>query len=147
MKVILLQDVAKIGRRFAVVDVPDGYALNRLIPSRLAEPATPGNLKQLEKRAAASAATKEADHEMFVKSLEILKDKNVVVTVEANEQGHLFQALKPVVIVAAANGMGATISESQLIIKEPIKSVGEHTIELQSGDTKAEVTVEVVTLA
>ena len=39
MKVILLQDVAKIGRRSEVVEVPDGYAQNKLIPKGMAQPA------------------------------------------------------------------------------------------------------------
>jgi ribosomal protein L9 len=47
MKVILLRDVAKIGKRFAIVDVPDGYALNKLIPSKDAEPATTNNIKRI----------------------------------------------------------------------------------------------------
>ena len=40
MKVILLRDVAKLGRRFAVVEVPDGFALNQLIPKGMAEAAS-----------------------------------------------------------------------------------------------------------
>ena len=56
MKVILLQDVAKIGKRFETVDVPDGYALNMLIPKRMAEPATPENLKRVDARRTKAAA-------------------------------------------------------------------------------------------
>ena len=48
MKVILLRDVAKIGRRFEIVEVPDGYALNKLIPKKDAEAATPANVKRIQ---------------------------------------------------------------------------------------------------
>ena len=49
MKVILLR-WAKIGRRYTVVEVPDGYALNKLIPKKkMAEQASPANLKKIEK--------------------------------------------------------------------------------------------------
>ena len=47
MKVILLKDVAKIGRRHEVAEVPDGYALNMLIPKGLAKAGTPENIKKL----------------------------------------------------------------------------------------------------
>ena len=48
MKVILLKDVAKIGRRFEIKEVPDGYALNKLIPKNMAQFATPENIKRIE---------------------------------------------------------------------------------------------------
>ena len=53
MKVILLQDVRKIGRKHEVKDVSDGYARNFLFPAKLAEPASPGALKKLAELEAA----------------------------------------------------------------------------------------------
>ena len=47
MKVILLRDVAKIGKRYEIVEVPDGFALNKLIPKKDAEAATPVNVKRV----------------------------------------------------------------------------------------------------
>jgi large subunit ribosomal protein L9 len=52
MEVILLADVEKVGLRGDVVDVARGYARNFLLPRRLAEPATPARVAELEKRAA-----------------------------------------------------------------------------------------------
>ena len=52
MKVILLQDVAKIGKRSDLVEVPDGYAMNQLIPKRMAETATAQNKKRIAKQQA-----------------------------------------------------------------------------------------------
>ena len=51
MQVILLQDVDKVGLRGEVVDVARGYARNFLLPRRLAEPASPARVAELEKRA------------------------------------------------------------------------------------------------
>ena len=50
MKVILLRDVARLGRKGTVADVPTGYAMNQLIPSKSAAPATPENLKKADSR-------------------------------------------------------------------------------------------------
>src|SRR3989344_999724 len=50
MKVILLEDVKKIGRKFEVKNVSDGYAKNFLFPNGLADIATPDALKELEKK-------------------------------------------------------------------------------------------------
>src|ERR1044072_880802 len=66
MKVILLDDVAKLGRRGEVRDVSDGYARNFLIPKKLALSATAGNLKNLEhikKQANAKAERIKSDAE------------------------------------------------------------------------------------
>lgn len=144
MKVILLQDVAKIGTRYTVTDVADGYALNQLIPKGLAEPATPQNLKKLESRSASIEATKAADAEAFAAAKEKLAESTITVTVEANEQGHLFGAVKASEVVEAAKAAGVTIEEAQVIMEEPIKETGTHMIKLQGGEETAEVAVEVV---
>lgn len=144
MKVILLQDVAKIGRRFSVTDVPDGYALNRLIPQKLAEPATPQNLKKLERKASTVAAAKEADHDAFVVAKDKLSGMSLTINVDANEIGHMFQALKADMVVAAAAEQGVVIEETQVQFPKPIKEIGTHTVELHGGGEVAVVSVEVV---
>lgn len=144
MKVILLQDVAKVGRRFEVAEVPDGYAMNMLIPKGLAEAATPENLKKLKALTAKATAAGEATSAQFTEATTALKDSVILVKVELNEQGHMFEALKPVAVVEAAQAMGASIVESQVMFDMPIKEAGEHIIELQEGDEKVKVTINVV---
>ncbi len=139
MKVILLQDVAKIGRRSEVVEVPDGYARNQLIPKKMAEPATPANLKRIERMKANSAAEADAETEKYVKTAEALKDMTVTVETEVNEQGHLFKAVSPEDVAAAAKGAGIEVDPKLITIPEPIKEAGEHTIILQHGNERSEV--------
>ena len=134
MKVILLQDVAKLGKRFEVVDVPNGRALNMLIPQGAAEEATPANIKRVEARKAKQSADQSAVSETFLAAVEALKSQTLTVTVEANEQGHLFEALKADKVVAAATAAGATLNESQIHMTEPIKEVGDHTVTLREGE-------------
>ena len=59
MKIILIKDVKKIGRKYEIKEVADGYALNALIPYGLAVPATPNYLKGMEERKKRDAILKE----------------------------------------------------------------------------------------
>lgn len=135
MKVILLRDVAKLGKRNTVAEVPNGYAQNKLIPSGMALPATPANLKRLEKTVSAQVAQTENEQALFVKALAELKDKPVIIQVEANAQGGLFQAIKPTDIAKALAQAGIHgVPIEAIKIDEPIKSSGEHQVSLVLGD-------------
>jgi len=143
MKVILLRDVAKIGRRFEIKEVPDGFALNKLIPQKMAEAATPANVKRIsarQKSAVEHSASEKAGAETV--SVASLREP-LVITMEANEQGHLFQAVhaKDVVAVGMARGFG--LEESQILIKSPIKALGAHTVELTAGGSTFPVAIVV----
>lgn len=144
MKVILLQDVAKLGRRFEVVEAPAGYAQNKLIPQGLAEEATPQNLKRIEARKSKQSADQSAVAASFHEALSALEGKTVTVTTAANDQGHLFEAIKPDTIVAALSGIGVTVAEKQVVIETPIKAVGAHEIMLREGDETAVLTIDIV---
>jgi len=143
MKVILLQDVANVGRRFAVVDVPNGHALNKLIPNKQAEPATTENLKRVEARKARAEAEQIAQSESFADVVSRISDTTQVITVEANDQGHLFKGLKAEAIAAGLTELGFAVNANQVVIEAPIKSVGEHTVELSDGEKKAIFTLSV----
>lgn len=143
MKVILLQDVAKVGRRFDVVDVPHGYAMNKLIPQGFAKEATPEHIKQVNARAEKIAEDNAATEEAFQAAVEALGDTVITISADANENGHLFAALKPEQIAEALQAQGVNILASQVHISTPIKDVGEHAVSLISGENRAEVTVNV----
>lgn len=143
MKVILLRDVAKIGRRGSIVEIPDGYALNQLIPKKMAEPATLVNKKRIEKLQAEVAAGKEADMAKFEEAKKALLANKVVVSTEANEQGHLFKAVSAKDIAEAAAAAGVVVEVALIAIDKPIKEVGDHTVHLVQGDTKADIIIEV----
>ena len=144
MKVILLQDVAKIGRRFDTVEVPNGYAQNKLIPQGQALPATAVNVKRVatrRERAAAAAATEEA---RLAAALAKLSGATLTITAKANEQGHLYEALHARDVVAAAADAGATVSEAEVQLPEQIKEVGTHEIALSDGAQQGVVSVTIV---
>jgi large subunit ribosomal protein L9 len=144
MKVILQKDVAKIGRRFDIVDVPPGYAQNQLIPKGMAEPATPANLKKIQKINQATANHNAEEVAKFEKAAAALKETVIKVPADVNELGHAFKAVSEDDVVQAANESGIALELSMINIGAPIKELGEHQVELHSGDTKITFTIEVI---
>lgn len=144
MKVILLQDVAKIGRRSQIVEVPDGYARNQLIPKRMAEPASAANTKRIEKMQAEASASDEAGKAKFVTALEALRASTLRIMVDANEKGHMFKAVSAADVIVSAVEAGVEIEEKMISFDSPIKEVGEHTVKLVAGTEKANFTIEVI---
>lgn len=133
MKVILLQNVARIGQKFEVKEVPDGHALNFLIPKKLAEPATPHNLKRIQTMADTAAAQSATADAAFAAILEQLSGHTVEVAMEANDKGHLFKGVKADDIAAHLTAAGYAIEASTVVLDVPIKEIGTHEIVLKQG--------------
>ncbi len=130
MKIILLQDVAKIGRKNQVVDVPDGYARNQLIPKGQAKAATPDNLKVIQHKQHQNAGAEAAVEERFFANKNALKDRVVKIEGLKNDNGHLFAAIKPIQVKEALATMNIEVEEKSINLPEQIKTTGEHEAEL-----------------
>lgn len=137
MKVILLQDVAKIGRKHEVVNVPDGYGQNQLIPKGWAKPATEDNLKQILQLQAEKGAKQGAAAERFFTAKKALTESVVVLKNHKHDKGHLFASIKPEDIVSASLEAGIVLDKSMVKIATPIKTTGEHEVELVQGENHA----------
>lgn len=144
MKVILLQDVAKIGKRSDLIEVPDGYALNHLIPKAMAEAATAQNKKRIEKLQAEAESNKDADQARFEAAKTALTEKTIQVPAEVNDKGHAFKAVSEQDIAEVAQAAGIDVEAAMLVVGTPIKEVGEHTVDLVRGDNTAVITIEVI---
>lgn len=144
MKVILLQDVARIGRRFEVKDVPHGHALNFLIPRKMAEPATKESLKRLEAHAGKRAEMQAGADEAFEALVAGLEGKTIEMPVEANEKGSLFQGIKASDIASFVSESHGTLSENHIMLDAPLKELGEHEVMIASGERKATITLNLV---
>lgn len=143
MKVILLRDVAKIGKRNEVKEVPSGYALNMLIPRKMALIASPENLKKIAQVHASQAKSSEYHEAQFDDALAKLGAAPLELRIEANAQGSLFKAVRPEDVVSAAKSVDAVIEAAQVVLDEPIKHVGAHTIALKSGKKTGTFVLEV----
>jgi large subunit ribosomal protein L9 len=145
MKVILLRDVAKIGRKNSIVDIPDGYALNQLIPKKWAEAATPANIKKITQNKAAAETTYQNEASRFDGVVKSLQETVLQVPAgQVNEQGHLFKAIHEEDIVLAAKSKGLTLVRSEIKIEQPIKSLGAHTITLKQGSKQVVCSIEII---
>jgi large subunit ribosomal protein L9 len=142
MKVILLRDVAKLGRRNSVIEVPDGFALNKLIPQKMAVPATAENLKKVHARTDHVEHSVAEKTDKFKTMIKALEHQPVTLHADANAQDHLFKAVKAPEVVTALSAIGYTI-DATMVEMEPIKSLGTHVVTLKSGAEKGNITLSI----
>ena len=131
MKVILLEDVKKVGRKFDVREVSDGYARNLLFPNGLAESATPSALKELEKK---RAEIDKEDRELMKRLEEIsrmLKDRNLEFPVKTGANGEIFGSVTKEMILKGLRDTGLIRTERvEIKLERPLKELGEHKVEV-----------------
>ena len=136
MKVILLQDVKKLGKKDAIINVSDGYAANYLFPNRLAVPVTNKskeilNKQQEDARIAEENAKKEA--QQLAKKLE---DLEVVFKAKVGQEGKMFGSISLKQIEEELfKQHGIQIDKKKFIDKGPLNCLGYHhlKIELHKG--------------
>lgn len=139
MKVILLDDIQKLGRRGEVRDVSDGYARNFLLPKKLALAATGGNLRNLEQirqQQEAKAGRIKSDAESVRARIESLSYE---VTRQASEEGKLFGSVTAQEIADFLEQQGVKVERRRVQLDEPIKTLGEATVGVR---LHAEVTAQ-----
>ncbi|KKS11615.1 MAG: 50S ribosomal protein L9 [Parcubacteria group bacterium GW2011_GWB1_41_5] len=125
MKVIFLRDVPRVGRKNDTKEVNDGYAVNFLLPRKLAVVATPKAITELELRQKEIAIEREVQESLLLKNLEAIKGKVITIKEKADEKGHLFaQVHKKEIIEAMKAQNHADIGEKFIILEKPIKQVG-----------------------
>ncbi len=144
MKVILIRDVARLGRKSEVKEVPDGHAINFLLPRKLAIIATKESLKRLTEETGKHATIEQNTQNNFMAALEQNKEKSIILTVDANEQGHLFKGIHADDVANLLNENGFDITRQNIVLETPIKSTGIHTIPLTQGKIKGSVQLEIV---
>lgn len=142
MKVILLKDVPRFGRRFDVKEVSDGHAMNFLFPRKLAEPATPAKVRDIEGKRAAKEGERVLAENLLERAVRAVNGNRFTVRARANEQGHLFEGIHKDAIVRAIQSVErAPIGEEEIVLEYPIKTVGEHAVYIRAGKSSATITV------
>lgn len=144
MKVILLRDVAKVGRKGQLAEVPSGHAINFLIPRKLVVPATPENLKRHTQDAERHTQDIARTQESFRHVLATLAQKPVTYSASANEQGNLFKGIHASDVVTRLAEEGLVIDVHAVVLKDPIKNIGTHIITLKQGGDEGSCTLEVI---
>ena len=144
MKVILYEDVPRLGKSGEVVTVAPGYFRNFLSPKNFAVKATPQAMKDYEhrKKAMEKVAVKEkADAEKLSQKLSDLK---LVMKLKAGENDRLFGSVTTSDIADKLEEAGYEIDRKKIHLSEPIKSLGEFPVEIKLfPEVVAKVTVVV----
>lgn len=145
MKVILLDELRGKGGEGDIVDVAQGFAENYLFPNKVAQPATPGNIKQLEERRHNIAKREEQRIAQAESVKESLEGKKVVVDARIGEDGQLFGSVTPAQIVEAiSEQLGVEIDRKRLARGSALKTAGAHIVEVNLyRDINAKLTVQV----
>jgi large subunit ribosomal protein L9 len=144
MKVIFLKDVPRVGKRHDIKEISDGYATNFLFPRKLAEPATPKAVSELEKRKKNIEIEKEVQENLLLKNLEEIKGKSVTIKGKANDMGGLFSAIhKKDILDMMKKEHNTDIGEEFLILEKPIKETGEHEIPISIKGKKSSFILKV----
>lgn len=131
MKVILLQDVKKLGKKGDVVSTSDGYARNFLFPRNLAQEATDSNLHVLNAKKDVERRKKTAEIEAAQKLAEDLRDKVVKIEAKAGDSGKLFGAITSKDIADRINDQFKVKVDKKKIVMDTIKIAGTYNIEVK----------------
>lgn len=136
MKVILIKDVKGMGRAHEEVNVADGYALNFLIPKKLAIAATPVAIKEAATRRQQVVDQSAVDAALLTQNIAALAGARIVITMKANEKGHLYDAVgEPEIMRAAKEQAHIDLPEGAIKLEKPIKEVGTFEIPVATIDT------------
>lgn len=131
MKVLLKENIDKLGERGEIVDVANGYARNYLLPRSLAVTATETNFKQLEierakitKKIAAERIEQEAARDTIERA-------SCTVTAAASPDGHLYGSVGPDEIAEALNSEGNKIRPQDVKLEHPLKETGVFVVDIE----------------
>jgi large subunit ribosomal protein L9 len=143
MDVILLSDVDKVGLRGEVVSVARGYARNYLLPRKLAAPATPGRVAELERIDAQRARHEARSHEQAQAVADVLRKTVLSFDVKAGPTGALFGSVTTTDIADELWRTRKIRVDRKKIDTDSIRRIGRYSIPIQVFE---DVTVEVKTL-
>ncbi len=133
MKVLLKENIGKLGERGEIVNVAKGYARNYLLPRSLAVTATETNFKQLEVERAKIAKKVAAEQIEQRVVLDNIERTSCTVTATASPEGHLYGSVGPAEIAEALNKEGHEIGPNNVNLEHPLKETGVFMVDIELG--------------
>ena len=141
MKIILLKDVARIGKKHEVKEVADGYG-KHLVMQKIAEVATKESITRIEKKMSTDATLKKVHADLLAKNLEALNGTTITLHGNANEKGHLFASIhKDEIITELKRATHLDMNPDYIILDKPLKEVGSFEIPVVIEKKRAVFTV------
>jgi len=145
MEVILREHVDNLGRRGDVVKVAAGYARNYLLPKALALPVTVASKRQIE-REREKAEARDADERAAAEALsQRVAAFDISISRRVGENNTMFGSVTSADIAHALAAKGYEIEKRKITLAEPIKSIGEHTVQVKvHRDVTTDLKIKVV---
>jgi len=131
MKVILTQDIKKIGRKGEIKNVSDGYARNFLIPKNMVVLATDSALKELKETERIKEEQAEQDLLKYEDMASRLDGLEFEIPAKASEDGKLYGAINNQKIAEFLSAQGFEINKNEVKLEEPIKETGDYEIQME----------------
>lgn len=145
MKVLLCEDVKKLGWLGDIVEVNDGYARNYLLPQGLAKIATDASIRAIAQEKARRAEQRMLEGKQLEDAAKAVEAAEAVIAAKANEQGVLFGSVTARQIAANLREQGFEVADEVVQLYEHIKQIGTHAVTLKfAEDLTATVNVVVV---
>ena len=126
MQIILLKDIKGTGKAGDIKQANDGYARNYLIPKGLAIEATSTNLNALNNKKQAVDFHKAEERKQALEKAAQLKQQNYTIYVKSGETGKIYGSVTSKEIADTIAKAGITIDKKMIVLKDPIKSVGNY---------------------
>ncbi len=144
MKVILIKDVARLGRKSEIKEVPNGHATNFLIPRGLAIIANQESTKRHDEEVKKHGEQEESATNAFKTMLATFNKGPITYIAETNEKGVLFKGLRSEDIARHLQTLNFTITKEQIILDRPIKEVGTYEVPLERNTVKGVCHLEII---
>ena len=130
MKVILKEDVQNLGQQGDVVEVKPGYARNYLMPQKLATLFTNQQKKSIEEAQIVEQRKLEREKDQLESVLKQVEDLNLSLKMQSEEDDKLFGSVTKLDIVKLLEENGITIDKKYIDLSSPIKTLGEHKVNI-----------------
>lgn len=145
MRLLLLEDVRKLGHVGDVVEVAPGYARNYLLPHHLATEPTEENIQAIEERRKQAAAERARKLQEFTALAEQMTDVSVTIEAAANPEGTLYGGVHEKDIADALNAQGFAVAPDHVVLETPIRTVDNRLVTVEfTDDISVQVKVWVV---
>lgn len=129
MKIILLQDEKKLGKKGDIIEASDGYARNYILPKKIGVEATPKNLNDLKLKKANESRIAQEQLDMAKELAAQLEEKQVVVKIKTGEGGKTFGSVSNKEIAAACKEQhGIEIDKKKIVLPENLKNIGSYEV-------------------
>lgn len=145
MKIILLENVEKVGRKGDILEVAPGFARNYLIPRKLAMEVTPGNLKSVEMQQKSLKKKLEKERLSYQELIKQLNQVTLTFVRKSSEKDVIFGSVSAADIQEELARQGFNIDRKKIMLEEPIKRLGTFSVPVKVyQEDRAEIKVVVV---